>query len=132
MFDAATGTELARLDHDDRVQKVAFSPDGSRFATACDDGTARIFDPRTGTELARLDHGGPVTSAVFSPDGSLIATGGEDGWARVFEATPEMLIRRATELMTRPLNQAELRRYSLAPDCLHVQRWNTYHQQLSR
>jgi len=53
VFDAATGTELARLDHDGPVWAVAFAPDGTRVATASADGSARIFDA-TGTELLRL------------------------------------------------------------------------------
>ena len=42
VFDAATGAELARLDHDGEVNTVAFSPDGSRVATGSDDGSARV------------------------------------------------------------------------------------------
>ena len=33
VFDAATGAEMARLDHDGAVNAVAFSPDGTRVAT---------------------------------------------------------------------------------------------------
>ena len=48
VFDAATGAELARLDHDDAVNAVAFSPDGTRVATGSVDGSARVFDAATG------------------------------------------------------------------------------------
>ena len=125
VFAAASGAELARIDHEDRVQQVVFSPDGRQVATASDDGTARLIEPRTGAELARLDHGSPVTSVAFSPDGGLLATGSEDGVARVFEATPHLLIERAAGLMIRPLSPAELRRYSLGPDCLHAELWRS-------
>ena len=43
VFDAATGDEVARCDHDDTVRSVAFSPDGTRVATGSDDGSARVF-----------------------------------------------------------------------------------------
>ena len=33
VFDAATGAEVSRLDHEDAVNAVAFSPDGTRVAT---------------------------------------------------------------------------------------------------
>jgi len=40
---AADGRELARVTHDDRVYAAAFSPDGTRLATASDNGTARVW-----------------------------------------------------------------------------------------
>ena len=124
VFDAATGAELARLDHDGEVNTVAFSPDGSRVATGSDDGSARVFDAATGAELARLDHDGEVNTVAFSPDGSRVATGSDDRSARVFEVEVGALIQRALCVMTRTLNTAELRRYSLLQDCEHVRLWN--------
>jgi WD40 repeat protein len=44
VFDAAGGAELCRLDHDEPVVAVAFSPDGTRVTTASWDGSARVFD----------------------------------------------------------------------------------------
>jgi hypothetical protein len=66
---------LARLDHDDWVRAVAFSPDGTRVATGSDDGSARVFEAATGAELARLDHDDWVRAVAFSPDGTPVATG---------------------------------------------------------
>ena len=43
VFDAATGAELSRLDHEDSVLAVAFSPDGTRMATGSNDRSARIW-----------------------------------------------------------------------------------------
>jgi WD40 repeat protein len=122
VFEAATWTELARLDHDKAVRAVAFSPDGARVATGSDDGSARVFEAATGTELARLDHDKAVRAVAFSPDGARVATA-SDGSARVFEATPDLLVQRAIGVMTRALNSAELRWYSLPPNCQHVQQW---------
>jgi WD domain, G-beta repeat len=124
VFDAATGAELARLDHDCPVWAVAFSPDGTRVATGCNDSSARVFDAATGAELARLDHGDPVLAVAFSPDGTRVATGSDDRSARVFEATPHLLVERAFSAMIRPLKPSELRRYSLRPDCQHIKEWN--------
>ena len=67
VFDADTGTELARLDHDGPVQAVAFAPDGTRVATASADRSARVFDTATGTELARLDHDDWVYTVLSLP-----------------------------------------------------------------
>ena len=43
MFDAATGAEISRLDHEDTVHAVAFSPDGTQVATGSDDRSARVW-----------------------------------------------------------------------------------------
>jgi len=78
VFNGATGKELARLNHNRRVNALVFSPDGSRIATACGNsgigGSARVFDAANGAELARLDHDNGMYEVVFSPDGTRIAT----------------------------------------------------------
>jgi RNA polymerase sigma factor (sigma-70 family) len=61
------------LGHRDRVNSVAYSPDGRWIATAASDGTARLWDVKTGEEVRRLD----VPRAwfpriLFSPDDELI------------------------------------------------------------
>ena len=44
-----------RLDHPNRlVSDVVFSPDGTYIATACGDGTARVWDTQTGKEVRTL------------------------------------------------------------------------------
>jgi WD40 repeat protein len=123
VFDARSGAELTRLDHGGPVRAVVFSPDGTRVAAGSGDGSAREFDARSGQELARLDHSGPVWAVAFSPDGTRVATGSEDGSARISGVVPELLLRQAYRVMSRPLTEAELRRYSLASDCRHVARW---------
>ncbi|HII06471.1 MAG TPA: hypothetical protein HA349_03920 [Methanotrichaceae archaeon] len=43
LWDASNGKKLARLEHDDDVNRIAFSPDGTTLTTASDDHTARIW-----------------------------------------------------------------------------------------
>jgi WD40 repeat protein len=66
------------------VTDIAFSDQG-RFATAGQDGTARVwrFD---GTPQSTLRHGSPISTVDMTADGRLVATGGADGRLVVFGA----------------------------------------------
>jgi WD40 repeat protein len=74
---------LHRLKHEDGVNNLAFSPDGTRLVTASDDNSARVWDRASGAELCRLVHHGCVVSASFSPDGGRIMTRASFDVARV-------------------------------------------------
>lgn len=51
--------------HNDRVQSVAFSPDGLHIVSGSDDNTVRIWDVQTDT-LAIVARAGIVTIIRFS------------------------------------------------------------------
>jgi WD40 repeat protein/serine/threonine protein kinase/DNA-binding XRE family transcriptional regulator len=90
------------IGHDDTVMDMAWSPDGSKFATTGKDGTLRIWDAKTHTELLKisahlaLDAGTVlgVRELAWSPDGSRIATAGLDKKANVWDvATGNEIVR---------------------------------------
>ena len=90
VWDAATGRTLLTLrGHTANVQEVAFSPDGTRIATASFDRTVKLWDAATGQEVFTLrGHTAGVICLAFSPDGHRLVSGGIDWTARVWDARP--------------------------------------------
>ncbi|MDY7231368.1 AAA-like domain-containing protein [Hyalangium rubrum] len=84
LWDTSSGKLLAQLEHEDTVRALAFSPDGSRLATASNDHAARLWDTSSGKLLARLLHQGPVVALSFNPQGSRLATASDDLTARLW------------------------------------------------
>ena len=73
--------------HDAAVTSAQFSPDGQRFVTASQDGTARLCDAQTGQAIGQpMKHTKPVNSAQFSPDGRRIVTASDDATAQLWDA----------------------------------------------
>jgi WD40 repeat protein len=90
--DAVTGQELLTLHgHGDIAFGVAFSPDGTRLASAGGWGERpaelKVWDAATGKELLDLrGHTDTVWRVAFSPDGRYLASASKDGTARLWDA----------------------------------------------
>ena len=73
LWDTATGSERARLQHDDAVVSVAFHPKRPWLATGSKDGSARVWNITDGAQLRRLEAHDEVRAVVFSPNGRYLA-----------------------------------------------------------
>ncbi len=81
---------LTLAGHTNAVAGIAWSPDGTRLATASKDQTVRIWEAATGKQLIVCKgHTGYVTSVAWSPDGQRLASSCDDNadrTVRVWEA----------------------------------------------
>ena len=85
---AADAQLQALIGHSNVVWSAAFSPDGTRVASASWDGTAQIWDVATSREILKLiGHEKKVNTVRFSPDGTRLLTTSFDQTARIWDAT---------------------------------------------
>ncbi len=91
LWDMDKGTPKLRIGgFADRVVAIAYSADGSQFATGggapTEDGEIKLFDA-AGKSIGEIrnGHSDTVFGVCFSPDGKLLATSGADKFVKVFE-----------------------------------------------
>jgi eukaryotic-like serine/threonine-protein kinase len=73
IWDAAAGEEVMDLPgHTDRVNQVAFSPDGKLLVSVADGGVVKLWDLAAKKEHRTLSPGS-VADVAFSPDGTRLA-----------------------------------------------------------
>ena len=78
---------LRAKGHRRAVNGVVFSPDGTRLASASDDGTVNVWYAAKGQSvLTLLGHTGHVNSVAFSPDGKRLASASNDRTVRLWDA----------------------------------------------
>jgi WD40 repeat protein/tRNA A-37 threonylcarbamoyl transferase component Bud32 len=84
--------------HSDAVQSVAYSPDGTRLASASSDGTVRVWDAITGQEVLPplRGHTGVVNTVAYSPDGRKLVSAGHDQTVKLWDVATGQLLRTLT------------------------------------
>lgn len=96
LYDVRRMRAVLRLSgHVKEVCGLEFAPDGSRIATASNDGTVRIWNTTNGKEETVLaaDPLG-VESVAFSPDGLSLASAGHGGDVLLWNRLSSSLVRR--------------------------------------
>ncbi len=97
--------------HTSSVFSVAWSPDGSKLASASADQTAQVWDASSGTRLLTYTgHNDTVYSVAWSPDGSKLASASLDKTVQVWDASS------GTRLLTYTGHTNEVYSVAWSPD----------------
>src|SRR5205823_2697023 len=85
IWDAQTGRELSSWKpHENGINALAYSPDGSRFATAAAGGQVKVWDGQTAQLVQSMKGGGYGLDFRF--DGKRLISAGVDGESREWSA----------------------------------------------
>jgi WD40 repeat protein/tRNA A-37 threonylcarbamoyl transferase component Bud32/tetratricopeptide (TPR) repeat protein len=87
IWDVLSGKQLFKLEgHTSYVMAVAYSPDGSRLATAGADGAVKLWDSSSGQEVFSVPNDQVAVHGIaFSPDGRRLAVAKNQGRVVLWE-----------------------------------------------
>ncbi|MBE2221012.1 MAG: NACHT domain-containing protein [Anaerolineae bacterium] len=107
----ASQLQMTLSGHDGPVTAVAFSPDGSRMATASSDNSIKLWDAVTGQNyLTLIGHENTVNDVVFTHDGSQVISGGQNGQIMLWDAGT------GNRILTRTGDNGAVNAMALSPD----------------
>lgn len=93
--DGEVWAEARKLgEHTQAVRSVVFNHDGSRAASAGEDGWVIVWNAATYVPLARLHNADGVRPIAFSPDGNRVAVGVHDGTINVWDIDRKEIVQR--------------------------------------
>jgi WD40 repeat protein len=120
LTDANAALSTPLTGHTDRVNAVAFSPDGHTLTTGSNDQTVRLWNVTDRTHPTPL--GQPLTShtsfvyaVAFSPDGHTLASGSRDQTVRLWGLDVDQAIQRICATTANTLTPAKWAQY-VSPD----------------
>jgi len=84
VFDLAAGREVRRMEVDQSVGGLAFSPDGTRLVVGCAGGAMRVYDTATWEMQEKgAERDSAINALAFLPDGNRLAVAyGKHGAAK--------------------------------------------------
>lgn len=113
LWDTASGAELRRLPMDATINDLAYSPDGTRLATAERNRKVVLREVLSLAPLQTLPHQGEVNTVAYSPDGKQIASTTLNGIAHIFPLELERLLALAVQRTVRGPTPVECVTYQL-------------------
>ena len=86
--DTFAGEEILRWKaHDQKIDGIAFSSDGSMLLTGGKDRMAKLWDAKTGHELFTFEHKFPVSSVAFGTQDNVVASGNWGGQIGIWDVS---------------------------------------------
>jgi len=138
VWEATSGREVVRIEHEGSARSVLFSPDGRYAAAALDGGIVLVWEVSTGKEVARMKHEERASSVRFSPDGQYLAAAVDPDIVLVWEvSTGKEIARMKHEKSVWTIDWSRDGRYLLTTSIetsggiVHVWEWATG-QEVSR
>ena len=88
IWDLISGKEIKMFEgHNDKVNSIAFFPNGDKIVSGSKDKTVRIWELISGKEIKKFEgHQDSVSSVAVSPNGDKIASGSDDKTVRIWDA----------------------------------------------